>query len=129
MDIVRLTSEQIVIDRIKVDKDRIPDEEIVRKLMESIPNVGILHPIVLCRPSTGMGINLVFGRNRLEACKRLKWSTLLARVVNGNTPAIIAWCASAIIDENRVRRIWLDPADVDVVSLLARRQSQTRAVA
>lgn len=129
MDIVKLTSEQIVIDRIKVDKDRIPDEEIVRKLMESIPELGILHPIVLCRPATGMGINLVFGRNRLEACKRLKWETLLARVVNGNTPAIIAWCARAIIDENRVRRIWLDPADADVVSLLARRQSQTRAVA
>lgn len=120
---ITLTSEQIVIDRIKVDKDRKPDEEIVRRLMASVPEVGVLHPIVLCRPAMGLGINLVFGRNRLEACKRLKYRAVLARVVNGNTPEIIAWCAQAIIDENVIRRICLPLADSNLVSLMARRQA------
>lgn len=102
---VTLTSEQIVIDRIKVSKDRKPDEEIVRQLMISIPVVGVLQPIVLCRPSPGMGINLVFGINRLTACKRLKHRAILSRVANGNTEEIAAWCKQAQLDENAIRAI------------------------
>lgn len=124
---VTLTSEQIVIDRIKVDKDRKPDEEIVRLMLESIPLVGVLHPIVLCRPAMGLGISLVFGRNRLEACRRLKHRAILARVVNGKTPEIIAWCAQAIIDENIIRRICLPTPNASVISLIARRQAVAAA--
>ena len=102
---VTLTSEQIVIDRIKVSKNHTPDEEIVRQLMISIPVVGVLQPIVLCRPSPGLGINLIFGRNRLEACKRLKHRAILARVANGKTDEIVAWCKQAQLDENAIRTI------------------------
>jgi len=88
---VTLTSEQIVVDRIKVVDGREPDEEVVRQLMISIPVVGVLQPIVLCRPSPGLGIQLGFGRNRLEALRRLKQRATLARVVNGDTDEIRAW--------------------------------------
>lgn len=100
---ITLTSEQIVIDRIKVEGDRKPNEEVVKALMISIPMLGVLQPIVLWRPTPGLGIKLIFGRNRLEACKRLKQRAISSRVVNGNTPAIIAWCAQALIDENLIR--------------------------
>lgn len=118
---ISLTSEQIVIDRIKIDKDRKPDEELVRQLMISISGVGLLQPIVLCRPSPGLGIKLIFGRNRLEACKRLKHRALLARVVNGDTEEIRAWCEQAERDENLIRRICQLPVDPAVISLVARR--------
>lgn len=120
---VTLTSEQIVLDRIKVSKDREPDEEIVRQLMISIQSVGVLQPIVLCRPSPGLGINLVFGLNRLTACKRLKQRATLARVVNGNSDEIKMWCRQAARDENLIRRICSLPADPNVVSLIERRRA------
>lgn len=118
---VALTSEQIVIDRIKIDPSRKPDEEIVRQLMISIPIVGVLQPIVLCRPAMGLGVNLVFGLNRYTACKRLKHRATLCRVVNGNTEEIKAWCDQAQHDENYIRRICQLPADPAIVSLSARR--------
>lgn len=121
---VSLTSEQIAIDRIKIDKDRKPDEEVVRQLMISISALGVLQPIVLCRPSPGLGINLIFGRNRIEACKRLKHRAMLARVVNGDSEEIRAWCEQAERDENLIRRICQLPADPAIISLAARRQSQ-----
>lgn len=120
---VTLTSEQIVLDRIKVAKDREPDEEIVRQLMISIPVVGVLQPIVLRRPSPGLGIHLVFGLNRLTACKRLKQRATLARVVNGNTDEIKAWCEQAAHDENMIRRLCALPPDKNVVSLIERRRA------
>jgi ParB-like chromosome segregation protein Spo0J len=120
---VTLTSEQIAVDRIKVDKSRQPDEEIVRQLMLSIPVVGVLQPIVLHRPGAGLGINLVFGRNRLEALKRLKVRATLGRVLNGDTPEIREWIERATNDENAIRRISALPADPNVVSLIERKRA------
>lgn len=102
---VTFTSEQIVIDRIRIDKNRTPDEGTVRQLMPSIQCVGLLQPIVLWRPATGMGIRLVFGRNRVEAFKRLKINAISSRVVNGDNPEIRAWIAQAERDENLIRRV------------------------
>lgn len=124
---VSLTSEAIAIDRIKIDKKRKPDEEIVRQLMISIPLVGLLQPIVLCRPAPGLGINLVFGAARLEACKRLKWRSLIARVVNGNTDEIKAWCQRAALDENLIRHIHVVMADPNIISLIDARAARARA--
>lgn len=122
---VTLTSEQIAIDRIKVDKVREPDEEIVRQLMISIPMIGLLQPIILWRPAPGLGINLIFGLNRLTACKRLKQRALLARVVNGDTAEIREWIAQTRRDENLIRFIPLGPADPTskVISLAERRHA------
>lgn len=119
---VALLSEQIVVDKIRTD-DRKPDEEIVRQLMKSIPVVGVLQPIVLQRAAQGMGIDLVFGLNRLTALKRLKVRSTLARVLNGNTDEIKAWIKQARRDENYIRRICVKAADPNVVSLMERRQA------
>lgn len=120
---VTLTTEQIAIDRIKIAKDRTPDEEIVRQLMISIPIVGLLQPIVLCRPAMGLGIKLVFGCSRIEACRRLKHRAITSRVVNGNTAEIVAWCEQAEHDENMIRRICSIPPDANLVSLIDRRRA------
>jgi hypothetical protein len=125
---LKLTSEQIVIERIKVNKDHLPDEEIVRQLMNSISEIGLLQPIVLRRTSAGLGISLVFGRNRLEACKRLKHRSLLARVVNGTAAEIDAWCARATADENAVRRLSLPPSARESVISLSERGRRALAV-
>lgn len=119
---VTLISEQIVVDKIRFG-DREPDEEIVRQLMHSIPVIGVLQPIVLHRSSPGMGIDLVFGLNRLWALKRLKQRSTLARVLNGNTDEIKAWIEQAQHDENLIRRICLSGADPNVVSLVKRKRA------
>lgn len=100
---IHLTSEVIVIDRIKTD--RRPNEENVQHLMTSIPVVGVLQPIVLHRPGTGLGCKLVFGRDRMEACKRLKQKSIVSRVLNGDSDEIRAWIAQAQRDENAIRSI------------------------
>lgn len=119
---VTLTSEPIAIDRIKIEKGRDFNEEIVRQLMISIPVVGLLQPIILCRAGMGLGVKLVAGRNRIEAMKRLKHRAILARIVNGDTDEIRAWCEQAERDENAVRRASLPP-DPNVVSLIERRRA------
>jgi hypothetical protein len=118
---VALTTEQIVIDRIKIDPSKIPDEEIVRQLMISLPIVGLLQPIILCRPAMGLGVKLVFGLSRITAAKRLKWRAITSRVVNGDTEEIRAWCDQAQHDENMIRRFCQLPADPAIISLSARR--------
>lgn len=124
---VSLTSEQIVIDRIRFDKDRKPDPSIVRQLILSIPLVGLLQPIVLCRPGTGLGVKLIFGRNRLEACKKLKHRAISARVVNGDTEEIREWCEIAARDENTIRRIYSLPPDALTVTTLSSWRDQKTA--
>lgn len=124
---VSLTSEQIAIDRIKTDGSRKPNEEIVRQLMISIPSIGLLQPIVLRRPAPGLGIYLVFGRNRLEALLRLKQRATMARVVNGDTAEIRAWCELAERDENLIRRLCALPADPVIVSLIDRKRAAAAA--
>lgn len=101
---VDLTSEQISIDRIKVEKGREkPDEDVVRQLMESISRVGLLRPIILHRPIIGMGVHLIRGGCRIEACKRLKLRSIAAKVVTGDTPAIRQWLEHVKYDEG-IRR-------------------------
>lgn len=128
---VSLTSELIVIDRIKVDPDHKPDPSIVRQLILSIPLVGLLQPIILCRPGTGLGVKLVFGRNRIEACKKLKHRAILSRVVNGASDEIAEWCRIAARDENMIRRICSIPPDAPTVTAIAawRDQRQQRIAA
>lgn len=120
---VSLTSEHIVVARIKRDPTRTPDEELVRQMMISIPRVGVLQPPVLHRPSPGMGIKLVFGLNRIEALRRLKVTATLCRVLNGNSAEIREWIEEAQHDENFLRRICTLPADANVVSLMERRRA------
>lgn len=122
--IASLTTEHIVIDRIRLDQQDTPvDEDTVRQLMTSIESVGLLQPIILHRPGTGLGVQLVFGRARLEACRRLKHRTVLARVANGNTDEIKEWCERAALDENNMRRNQFQTADPTVVSLIDRKRS------
>jgi ParB-like chromosome segregation protein Spo0J len=124
--VTSLTSEHIVIDRIKVDPDSPPiHEETVRQLMQSIERLGLLQPIILHRPGTGLGVQLICGRTRLEACKRLKHRTILSRVVNGNPEGIVEWCERAAIDENLVRRAtsFLRSSETNVISMVDRQRS------
>lgn len=120
---ITLISEQIVVDKIRTEPGREPDEEIVRQLVHSIPLVGVLQPIVLHRPASGMGIDLVFGLNRLSALRRLKIRATLARVINGKSDEIKAWIEQAIRDENLIRRICLPGTDPNVVSLIKRKRA------
>jgi ParB-like chromosome segregation protein Spo0J len=91
--------------------------------MLSIDSIGLLQPIVLHRPGTGLGVTLIFGRSRLEACRRLKHRTILCRVVNGVPAGIEDWCARAALDENLIRRNQFQTADPNVVSLIDRKRS------
>ena len=54
------------------------DDDMVEGLARSIEGVGLLQPVVV-RP-LGDGYELVFGPHRLEACRRLGWKTIPARV-------------------------------------------------
>lgn len=99
-----LSYEQIVIDRIKIPKGRKADERVVKQLMESIKKIGLLEPIILCRPARSMGVYLVAGFNRVEAFKRLKIKAIPARVEEGDTPEVRQWRELAEIDENLIRR-------------------------
>src|SRR5580658_8467103 len=49
----------------------------VRALAESIAEVGLLHPVVV----TPEG-RLIAGQRRLEACRRLGWSTVPVTVID-----------------------------------------------
>lgn len=100
---VHPTTEVIVIARIRTDRE--PNEENVNQLMTSIPVVGVIHLPILWRKGTGLGIDLVVGRDRLEACKRLKQKSITARVVNGDSDEIRAWVAQVQRDENAIRSV------------------------
>jgi len=91
--------------------------------MQSIPAIGLLQPVILHRPSPGMGVSLVFGLNRLEAFARLKNRAIAAKVINGNTDEIKQWIIQAQRDENMIRRISVAPADPNVVSLVERKRA------
>lgn len=102
---ILLRSEQLMLKGIQIPEGRMkPDENIVKQLMESIKRVGLLEPLVVCRPANQMGVYLVAGRNRLEACKRLKHKDIACRVQHGDTPEIRQWRELAEIDENLIRR-------------------------
>ncbi len=102
---MELRSGELMIKTIQVREGRLPiNEGSVKSLMASIKEVGVVEPIIVCEPRQQLGIYLVAGANRLEACKRLKHKTIPSRIIRGNTPEIQRWCKLAEIDENLVRR-------------------------
>lgn len=96
-------TEVIVINRIRTDRE--PNQANVEQLKQSIAVVGVIHQPILWRKGTGLGIELVVGGDRLEACKQLKQKSISARVVNGDTSEIRAWIAQVLRDENAIRTI------------------------
>ena len=85
----------IPIASIKVNNRLRPlNAEKVAELAESIAQVGLLQPIGVRPDGT-----LVYGYHRLEACKQLGWTEILAVVVDGDD-----WHAElAEISENLIR--------------------------
>jgi len=65
----------------------------LKPLQDSIQEVGLLHPVVL-----NADYKLIAGARRLEACKRLGWKEIPARIVNLHDMAL-----RAEFDENVVR--------------------------
>src|SRR3954471_17958861 len=71
-------------------KDRLrgPNEKQVTRLVESIGNIGLLHPITVWKMSGAEGdmvepdYGIVAGAHRLEACKRLGHTEIAAIVVD-----------------------------------------------
>jgi ParB-like nuclease domain len=79
--------------------------DLVARLAESMEKRGLLQPITV-RPPVGGEYSLVCGRHRLEAAKRLGWSTIAASVTDlDDDQAELAW-----IDENLIRGA-LSPAE------------------
>ncbi|MCD9821161.1 ParB N-terminal domain-containing protein [Bradyrhizobium japonicum] len=101
-------------------------ESHVEALMESIGEVGLLEPIIVCRRTkrTPM-VLLVAGRHRFEACKRLKHETIAALVESEDSPEIDRWRTLAEIDENLIRR---DLTAAQRAKLVARRKAAYEAV-
>jgi ParB-like chromosome segregation protein Spo0J len=89
---LKIKTESIVLKAIRTGPRVMPlDERRVRNLMVSIKRIGLLQPIIVCRPASQMGVHLVCGLQRLEACRRLKHREILARGINGDTPEIREW--------------------------------------
>ena len=79
---------------------RITTEKQVDDLMVSIKHVGILNlPLLLEKEETYTIIN---GFRRIEACRRLNWSTLKAMVLDSNTMRLT--CIKYAITENAFQR-------------------------
>jgi ParB family transcriptional regulator, chromosome partitioning protein len=68
---------KIKIEDIKIDKRFRKDVGDIKKLANSISEVGLLHPLVLNENN-----ELVAGQRRLEACKLLGWSEVPVNIVN-----------------------------------------------
>jgi ParB-like chromosome segregation protein Spo0J len=113
--------EKILLKVIHVEDGRLPLlPSHVDQLAESIKEVGLLEPIIVCRRSRkSPAVVLVAGRNRLEACKRLKHETIAAIVETDESDEMDRWRELAEIDENLIRRE-LTPAERS--SLTARRK-------
>jgi len=80
------------------------------RLLASIPDVGLLHPVVVSRDGT-----LIAGRRRLEACRQLGWQTVPITVADSVDTAARALRAER--DENLCRR----PLRLSEAVALARR--------
>ncbi len=117
--VFRLFTENVVIDRIKIDTARNTiDKSAVPWLMESIEHVGLTNPIIVTRPAVGMGVYLVTGRNRLEACRRLGYPTITSRVEQSGDPLVVLWAELVHIEDNLMR---MRPSQK--ATMMARRQS------
>lgn len=80
-------------------------EELVSELVRSIKNEGLLQPVVVRRH--GDGYELVFGMHRLEACRRLGLSHIIATVREFND----AESFLARVSENLLRNSFIDPLE------------------
>jgi len=82
------------------DAFRITTEKQVDDLMLSINHVGILHlPLLLKKEAT---YTIICGFRRIEACRRLNWSKLEARVLDPD--AIRLECVKYAITDNAFQR-------------------------
>jgi ParB family transcriptional regulator, chromosome partitioning protein len=78
----------------------------VDRLVKSIKEVGLINPITI-RPNNTNGFDLIAGRHRLDAARKLKWESIPAIVLEG----ITADDAELVeIDENLIRAS-LSPAE------------------
>jgi hypothetical protein len=87
-----LVSEAIGIREIQVKAVRNRNEKLITDMMESIRQCGLLHPIILWRPtSLKAKWILVDGFTRLEAWRGLGFDLIEARTFTGNPPWIGDW--------------------------------------
>lgn len=79
---------------------RITTERKVDDLVDSIKNIGILNlPLLL---ENDAGHTIVCGFRRIEACRRLKWSTLNAKILDSDTKRL--QCVQYAISDNAFQR-------------------------
>lgn len=80
------------------------DEKVIKSLMESIPLIGLLHPITVQQlPGLRGSYNLTAGRKRWMAYKNLGLTAIPARVEKQQSTEAKEWADLARIDENLVR--------------------------
>jgi len=104
---------------ILVDGARLPlREALVAELMESMSRIGLINPIMV-RYGVSGNAELVAGRHRLEAAKRLKWGTIPCRLIEHTETQEIERAEIAQLDENLVRQ---DLSDAVRAHLIARRK-------
>lgn len=80
-----------------------PDEATVAALMESMSAIGLINPITVWRPS-GVMPQVVAGRHRLEAAKRLGWGGIQCNDLGFDTLAEADTAETIEIVENVHRR-------------------------
>lgn len=88
--------------RIDADDDsfRITTENNLDDLASSIKHLGLLNLPLLLEQKTGYTI--IFGFRRIEACRRLNWSEVSARVLNSDTDPLK--CVTYAITDNTFQR-------------------------
>src|SRR3954463_11944486 len=62
-------------------------EDVVNQIVESIKKVGLITPITICRPNGHAVPHLVSGRHRLEAARRLGWTSISCCTIIGTDDA------------------------------------------
>jgi ParB-like chromosome segregation protein Spo0J len=88
-----ITVTEIDVDRIEVGEHHQPVLKLVDQLVEDIAANGLEHPLVVRQ--VGNRLALLFGRNRVEACRRLGHSTVPVVIVRSTVEiprARQAWC-------------------------------------
>jgi len=113
MDRHEFRSQEYPIALVKVGQGRrAVDDAAVAEMVASIREVGLLNPITLNMDGT-----LIAGRHRLEAARRLGWSSIASHVVVMNDVD----AAIAEIDENLVNN---PPIGLERAELVARRKRE-----
>lgn len=104
--VVARRAEMVQVSSIRVQPERAVNEANVRKLMRSIPEIGLQAPIGITADFA-----LVYGRDRLEASLRLGYLEIPCNILDTNDPRVLRLTA---IDENiaRKRMTVLERADL-----------------